>query len=149
VLICEYVLYKISWKPRAYFHPMNYVYTIICILWHNNGNIMYHIKTVITHFHNLLRLKYIIFVVLYRCEIWCLNLKKDIDWKCLRTGCWGKYLEPSDRKHLESGENLHNEELHIFYSLDISRAPKSRMMRWEGRISHEGGKMRNTRTYGI
>jgi hypothetical protein len=51
-------------------------------------------------------------------------------------------LELSDRKQPESGGHLHNEELHNFYSSDISRVIKSRRVRWEGRISRRG-KMRN------
>jgi len=53
-------------------------------------------------------------------------------------------LDLRGRKCWESGERLHNEELHNFYaSSNIIRVIKSRMMRWAGHVAHMA-KMRNT-----
>jgi len=48
--------------------------------------------------------KYIILpFVLYGCDTWYLCLSED--WGCLKTGCWGEYLDVTQRKWRKTGED--------------------------------------------
>jgi hypothetical protein len=69
----------------------------------------------------------------------CKNLESYIDWGCLRTECWGKYL---DRDEVIGGwSKLHNEELRNLYcSPSIIRIIKSRRIRWAGHLARMGAK---------
>jgi hypothetical protein len=45
-------------------------------------------------------------VVLYGCETWFLQLREEHRlWGCLRTGCWGEYLDQREMKWQEVGDN--------------------------------------------
>jgi hypothetical protein len=51
-----------------------------------------------------IRIYKILHVVLCRCETWSLTLR-NLDWGCLRTGCWGEYLDWKEMKWREIGGN--------------------------------------------
>jgi hypothetical protein len=42
---------------------------------------------------------------LYGYETWSLTLRENIDWRCLRTGCWGGYLDQREMRSWEYREN--------------------------------------------
>jgi hypothetical protein len=49
----------------------------------------------------------ILSMVLYGCEILCLlHYGKNVNWGCLRTGCWEKYLDRKEIKWWEIGGNF-------------------------------------------
>jgi hypothetical protein len=52
--------------------------------------------------------------------------EKKVDWEFLRTGYWGKYLDPRERK------KLHN----LYCSLYMIMVISSRGVRWAGHVAH-------------
>jgi hypothetical protein len=42
---------------------------------------------------------------LHGCKTWSLTLRRNTDWGCLKTGCWGEYLDWRGIKWQEIGGN--------------------------------------------
>jgi hypothetical protein len=61
--------------------------------------------------------------------------KPERNWRCLRTGCRGEYVDLV----VGGWRRLHNEELHNLYaSPNAIRVIKSRRMRWAGHVARMG-----------
>jgi hypothetical protein len=66
---------------------------------------------------------------------------RNIDWGCLRTGCWGRIFWPKRDEMTGEWSKLHNEELHdLYYLPSIIRIMKSRRMRLPGNVVRMGEK---------
>jgi hypothetical protein len=82
------------------------------------------------------------YVFSYHCkDTWLFVISKFVtilwDWGCLRTGCWGEYLEPKRDEVTEDWRKLHNEERHNLYSSQsiIRMMIKSSRMRSVGHVA--------------
>jgi hypothetical protein len=84
------------------------------------------------------------FAVLFGSErVWNLvsDIKGGTDWGCLRTGCWGGYLDQRGMRWREEWRKLHNKELRNLYcSPSIIRMIRSGRMRWAGYVAGMGRK---------
>ena len=75
----------------------------------------------------------VILPVVLGVKLGCWHWGRKGSWGCLRTWCWGEYLEDE-----VTGEwrRLHNDELNYLYtSPNIVRVIKSRRMRWAGHVA--------------
>jgi hypothetical protein len=74
--------------------------------------------------------------VLYGCEIWSLNLRKEHRVRVLENSV---LIFGPKREEDGSWRKLHNDELHSLYSSpNIVRMTKSRRMRWAGHVARMG-----------
>jgi hypothetical protein len=80
----------------------------------------------------------ILAVVLYGCETWYLTLREEHRLRVFENRVLRRIFGPK-REEDGSWRKLHNDELHILYSLpNIVRVIKSRRMRWAGRVARMG-----------
>jgi hypothetical protein len=64
---------------------------------------------------------------------------KNINWRCLRTGCLGEYLDLRGMKWQEVGENFLNAKLRCLNSSPgIVRVIRGRRIRWAGHVARMG-----------
>jgi hypothetical protein len=76
----------------------------------------------------------IILFVSYGCETWSLTLREEYRLRVLRRISGPKRDEVTGER-----KNLHNEELHNFYSSpNVTGQNKSKRMRWVGHVTHMG-----------
>jgi hypothetical protein len=81
-------------------------------------------------------------IYLIRCPFLALvNLSgRNVDWGCLRTGCWGEYLDRREVKWREVGENSTMGSFITYSSPSIIRMIKLRRIRWTGHVARMAAK---------
>jgi hypothetical protein len=80
-------------------------------------------------------------VVLYGCETWSLTLRKEHRLGTFENRVLRRIFGPKRDEVTGGWRELHNEELHDFYSLpSIIRIMKTRSMRWAGHVARMGEK---------
>jgi hypothetical protein len=78
-------------------------------------------------------------VVLYGCETWSLTLREEYRLRVFENRVLRRIFGPKRDEVTGGWRELHNEELHNFYSLrSIIRMIKSRRMRWVGHVARMG-----------
>jgi hypothetical protein len=93
-----------------------------CLLFKNIKNRIY--KTIILH------------VALYGCKTWSLTLREEHRLRVFENRALRRILGPKRDEVMEGSRKLHNEELHILYSLlSIIRMIQPKRMRWAGHVA--------------
>jgi len=93
-----------------------------------------------TGYRNIKVHRFIIFlVVLCRCEVWSVTLKKEYKLRVFKSRVTSKSFVPKGNEVAREWRKLHNEELNDQYcSPNIVRMKKSRRMRWTGHVARMG-----------
>jgi hypothetical protein len=80
-------------------------------------------------------------VVSYGCETWCFMLREEHRLRVYENRVPRRIFGPKRDEVMGEWRQLHNEELHILYfSSEIIRQIKSRLMRWAGHVACMGEK---------
>jgi hypothetical protein len=81
----------------------------------------------------------ILTVVLYGCETWSVTLREEHRLRVFENGVLRRIFRPKRDEVTGEWRKLHSEELHIlYYSPNIIRQIKSRIMRWAGHVARMG-----------